>query len=87
MTSNRNQSRPDFPSLRVFEVVDVVGRAVDVATEPQLVGLLPRVVGLGLDGRAVGGWDRCIDVHSTRTARSASPPFRLLASTSRAWPS
>ena len=53
--SKRNQSSPDLPSLRVVEVVDVIGRAVDVASEPQQVGLPPGVVGLGLDRGIVGG--------------------------------
>ena len=48
---------PGLPLRLIFEVVDVVARAIDVASRPQLVRLLPRVVGLGLDGRAIAGSD------------------------------
>ncbi len=42
--------------IRVLEVIDIVGRAIHVAAEPQLVGLLPGVVRLGLDrGTVVAG--------------------------------
>ncbi len=43
-----------FPFVGILEIVDVIGGAVDVAAEPQLVGLLPRIVGLGFDCGAIG---------------------------------
>ena len=47
------EPRASFP--RVIEVIDVVGRSVHIAAEDDLVGVLPRVVRLGLECRPVGG--------------------------------
>src|SRR5262249_4494380 len=48
-----------FPLVTVVEVIDVVSRTVDVAPEDQLVGVLPIVVRLALEGGAIVGfqWD------------------------------
>ena len=39
-----------FSLLCVGKIIRVVGRAIDVAAQLQRVGLLPSIVGLGLDG-------------------------------------
>ncbi len=49
---------PRTAFVRVVEIIDVVGRAVDVAAEDKRVGVPPVVVRLGLDRRGVGGVDR-----------------------------
>ena len=78
---------PRLTFVGVVEIIDVVGGAIDVAAEPQLVGLLPRVVGLGLDRRAVRVGE--CQIASTRRGleRGIAPALRLLASIRLAWPS
>jgi hypothetical protein len=52
------ETEPVEPRLTfagVVEVVDVIGGAVDIASEPEKVGLPPGVVGLGLNGGSVRG--------------------------------
>ena len=69
-----------FSLLCVGKIIRVVGRAIDVAAELQRVGLLPSIVGLGLDGYALRFGERELSPLNANRERGAT---RIIASDQR----
>ena len=86
MTSNRNQSSPDFPFVGVLEVVDVVGRAVDVAAEPQPLACCHESLGSASMAARSESAERHLSPLDANV-KAESPVACLLASAKWPWPS
>jgi len=69
-----------FSLIGVGKIIQVVGRAMDIAAELQRVGLLPSVVGLGLDGYAFRCGERELPPLNAHQERGAT---RIIASGQR----